>query len=165
MVTMSDSELDSSCLEMTAQIVAAHVGHNAIPNDALPDLIQLVYRTLAGVAAGPSAASEQGERPQPAVPIRQSVFPDYIVCLEDGKQLKTMKRHLNSAYGMTPAQYRERWGLPADYPMVAPSYASRRSTLAKSFGLGRPKLTEVEEPIAEPTVTRLRARHAKGSRW
>src|SRR5690606_21523254 len=96
-------------------------------------IIQKVYKTLANVnTEGPSMA----ERPQPAVPIKKSVTPDYIVCLEDGKKLKMLKRHLKTAYNMSPEEYRERWGLPADYPMVAPNYAQQRSKLAKEIGLG-----------------------------
>ncbi len=119
-------------LELTAQIVSAHLSHNSVAPDAVPALIQNVYRTLLGVGKEPAAV----ERPQPAVPIRRSIFPDYIVCLEDGKKLKMLKRHLKTAYNLSPAQYRERWGLPSDYPMVAPSYAQHRSTLAKQIGLG-----------------------------
>jgi predicted transcriptional regulator len=120
-------------LGLTAQIVAAHVSHNTVSTDSLPTLIQQVYRTLAGVGNEPA----RPERPQPAVPIKKSLFSDHIVCLEDGRKLKTLKRHLKTAYGMTPEQYRERWGLAPDYPMVAPDYARRRSSLAKKFGLGR----------------------------
>jgi predicted transcriptional regulator len=98
----------------------------------LPSLILDVYRTLANVGREPI----QADKPQPAVPVKKSVFPDHIVCLEDGKKLKMLKRHLKTSYDMTPDQYRERWGLPADYPMVAPDYASHRSRLAKKIGLG-----------------------------
>ena len=91
-----------------------------------------MYRTLSGVGREPV----QAEKPQPAVPVKKSVFPDHIICLEDGKQLKMLKRHLKTAYNMTPEQYRERWGLPVDYPMVAPNYAQHRSSLAKQIGLG-----------------------------
>src|SRR5579871_4347171 len=121
---------DSDVLGLTAQIVSAHVSNNSVTPDALPGLIQDVYRTLAGVGREPAAP----ERPQPAVPVKKSVFPDHIICLEDGKKLKMLKRHLKTAYNMTPEQYRERWGLPPDYPMVAPSYASHRSSLAKKIG-------------------------------
>jgi predicted transcriptional regulator len=120
-------------LGLTAQIVSAHVSNNAVSPDALPSLIQQVYKTLAGASKEPA----QPERPQPAVPIKKSVFHDHIVCLEDGKKLKMLKRHLKASYSLTPEQYRERWGLGRDYPMVAPDYAKRRSTLAKQIGLGR----------------------------
>jgi predicted transcriptional regulator len=119
-------------LGLTAQIVSAHVSNNSVTAEALPILIQDVYRTLAGVGRVPAAAN----KPQPAVSVKKSVFPDHIVCLEDGKKLKMLRRHLKTAYNLTPEQYRERWGLPAEYPMVAPNYARHRSTLAKKIGLG-----------------------------
>jgi len=123
-------------LGLTAQIVSAHVSNNVVSPDALPSLIQEVYKTLSGVGKEPA----QPDRPQPAVPVKKSVSAEYLVCLEDGKKLKMLKRHLKTAYNMTPEQYRERWGLPPDYPMVAPSYASHRSSLAKQIGLGtRPR--------------------------
>ncbi len=123
-------------LELAAQIVSAHVSNNTVEAAALPALIQEVYKALSGLKGGVSEAAAT-EKPVPAVPIKKSVYPDYIVCLEDGKKLKMLKRHLQSSYNMTPDQYRERWGLPRDYPMVAPSYAERRSDLAKEIGLGR----------------------------
>ena len=132
---MADQPVSMEVLGLTAQIVAAHVSHNAVPADHLPSLIQDIYRTLSGMgreAPPPPVAEKQA----PAVPIKKSVFPDYLVCLEDGKKLKMLKRHLSTAYDMTPEQYREKWGLPADYPMVAPSYAKHRSSLAKQIGLG-----------------------------
>ncbi len=129
---MADHEANSDVLGLTAQIVSAHVSNNSVSPDALPALIQEVYRTLAGVGKETIPV----EKPQPAVPVKKSVFPDYIVCLEDGKKLKMLKRHLKTAYNMTPEQYRERWGLPPDYPVVAPNYARHRSSLAKKIGLG-----------------------------
>jgi predicted transcriptional regulator len=129
---MSDNAQLTDVLGLTAQIVSAHVSNNSVTPDALPSLIQDVYRTLAGVGKEPA----QPDKPQPAVPVKKSVFPDHIVCLEDGKKLKMLKRHLKTAYNMTPEQYRERWGLPSDYPMVAPNYARHRSSLAKKIGLG-----------------------------
>ncbi|MGI4943967.1 MAG: MucR family transcriptional regulator [Janthinobacterium lividum] len=123
---------------MTARIVSAHISNNTVSPDALPAIIQDVYRTLAGVGKEPVLP----ERPQPAVPVKKSVFPDYIVCLEDGKKLKMLKRHLKTAFDMTPEQYRDRWQLGPEYPMVAPSYARHRSSLAKKIGLGtRPQGT------------------------
>ena len=119
-------------LEFTAEIVAAHAGNNMVAQDDLPRLIQDVYTTLSELGgAGPAQ-----ERPKPAVAIKKSIYPDYIVCLEDGKKLKMLKRHLKTAYNLTPGEYRQRWGLPADYPMVAPNYAKVRSSLAKKIGLG-----------------------------
>jgi predicted transcriptional regulator len=120
-------------LAITAQIVAAHVAHNAAPAGSLPALIVSVYNALASVG---TVAPPAG-KPQPAVAVKRSVFADYLVCLEDGKHLVMLKRHLQTAFAMTPAQYRERWGLPRDYPMVAPNYAARRSAIARTTGLGR----------------------------
>ena len=125
--------MTNEVLHLTAQIVSAHTSHNAVPADALPALIQTVYRTLANAGA----PAIEAEKPQPAVPIKKSVFPDHIVCLEDGKQLKMLKRYLRSRFDMTPEDYRRKWGLPPDYPMVAPAYAARRSDFAKKIGLGR----------------------------
>jgi predicted transcriptional regulator len=123
----------SELLTLTVDIVASHVSNNGVPVSELPQLIQQVYTALAelGKEAAPPAA-----KPQPAVPIRKSITPDYIFCLEDGKKLKMLKRHLKTAYDLTPDQYRERWGLASDYPMVAPNYAEQRRDLAKKIGLG-----------------------------
>jgi len=129
---MSEQPNISELLEFTTEIVAAHAGNNTVAPEDLPRLIQDVYRTLSGLGDAQPAQ----ERPKPAVAVKKSVFPDYIVCLEDGKKLKMLKRHLKTAYNMTPEDYRERWGLPADYPMVAPNYAKHRSNLAKKIGLG-----------------------------
>ena len=151
-------------LTLTAQIVSAHVSNNSVSSEALPDLIRHVHQALSGV--GQPAA--EPEKLQPAVPVKRSVFPDYIVCLEDGKKLKMLKRHLQSAYGMTPDQYRERWGLPSDYPMVAPNYAERRSALARQIGLGRkdggrPVNNEpvLEEEAPEDTAPKPKATRRK----
>jgi predicted transcriptional regulator len=130
---MADDVDPAEILALTAEIVSAHVASNSVGAETLPELIRDVYRAMAGLGATPAPPAE---RPQPAVPIKKSVFPDYIVCLEDGKKLKMLKRHLMSAYGMTPDQYRDRWQLGPDYPMVAPNYAQHRSTLAKKIGLG-----------------------------
>ncbi|MEQ9329404.1 MAG: MucR family transcriptional regulator [Rhodospirillales bacterium] len=127
----------SELLSLTTDIVSAHVSNNTVAVNDLPTLIQEVFKTLSNVG---SVAPPAPERPQPAVPIKKSITPDFIICLEDGKQLKMLKRHLKTAYDMTPEEYRERWGLPADYPMVAPNYAAHRSNLAKKIGLGtKPK--------------------------
>lgn len=135
---MAEPPANDNVLGLTVQIVSAHVAHNSVASEALPSLIQEVYKTLAGVGKEPA----EPEKPQPAVPIKRSVFADYIICLEDGKRLKMLKRHLKTAYDMTPEQYRERWGLPPDYPMVAPNYAKHRSSLAKKIGLGtKPRAT------------------------
>src|ERR1700677_1116975 len=129
---MADNPSNADVLELTAQIVSAHVSHNSVTPEGLAPLIQDVYRTLSGVGVAPV----QGARPEPAVPVKKSVFADHIVCLEDGRKLKMLKRHLKTAFNMTPEQYRERWGLTPDYPMVAPNYARHRSSLAKKIGLG-----------------------------
>ena len=130
---MADQENRSELLELTSEIVAAHVSNNTLAVNDLPQLIKDVYFTLANVE------ETQGfpERLNPPVSIKKSVTPDFIVCLEDGKKLKMLKRHLKTAYNMTPEEYRQRWSLPLDYPMVAPNYAKHRSDLAKEFGLGR----------------------------
>jgi predicted transcriptional regulator len=130
---MTDETLNVDLLGLTTEIVAAHVANNTVPVGELSVLISQVYATLAAAGTAPEPVVE---KPQPAVPVRKSVQPDYIVCLEDGKKLKMLKRHLMTAYNLTPDEYRERWGLPADYPMVAPNYASQRSRLAKEIGLG-----------------------------
>ena len=130
---MSEQTKPSELLPLVTDIVAAHLSNNTVPITELPDLIRDVYNALA-TAGGTEAP--QAERPTPAVPVKKSVTPDYIVCLEDGKKLKMLKRHLRTAYGMSPEDYRERWGLPPDYPMVAPLYSERRSELAKELGLG-----------------------------
>jgi predicted transcriptional regulator len=131
---------DDTLLTLTADIVAAHVSNNSVAVNDLPTLIQNVHSALTGIA-GSNAAAEP--KPEPKVSIRSSIKPDYIVCLEDGKRLKMLKRHLMTHYNMTPDQYRQKWGLSADYPMVAPNYAEQRRNLAKSIGLGtkrrRPK--------------------------
>ena len=130
---MSNGNPSNALLSLTTEIVAAHVSNNTVALSDLPTLIEQVYKSLANVGTEPVVTEE---RPQPAVPIKKSVTPDYIVCLEDGKKLKMLKRHLKTAYNMSPEEYRDRWGLPTDYPMVAPNYARQRSSLAKQIGLG-----------------------------
>jgi predicted transcriptional regulator len=130
---MSDSSNANELLGLTTDIVASHVSNNTVAIGDLPQLIQQVYSALANVSVTAAAAAA---RPQPAVAIKKSISPDYLICLEDGKKLKMLKRHLKTRYNMTPEEYRERWGLPADYPMVAPHYAQQRSELAKKIGLG-----------------------------
>ncbi|MFL5252741.1 MAG: MucR family transcriptional regulator [Rhodopila sp.] len=133
---MAEEPTDTNLLGLTARIVSAHVANNPVEHRVLPVLIRDIYKTLSHIDQSPT---EPAEKPQPFVPIRKSVFPDYIICLEDGKKLKMLKRHLASAYGMTPEQYRQKWGLDANYPMVAPKYAEKRSSLAKQIGLGTRK--------------------------
>ncbi len=130
---MDSTEQSNDLLTLTTEIVAAHVSNNTVALGDLPQLINQVYQSLANIGTVPSAPAV---RPQPAVNVKKSVQPDFIVCLEDGKKLKMLKRHLKTAYNMTPEAYRERWGLAPDYPMVAPNYARQRSRLAKEIGLG-----------------------------
>ncbi|MBA3526716.1 MAG: MucR family transcriptional regulator [Pseudomonadota bacterium] len=131
---MADTEsAEEMLLTLTADIVAAHVSNNSVAVNDLPQLIQNVHEALSGISGG-NAAPE--EKPQPKVSIRASIKPDYIVCLEDGKKQKMLKRHLMTNHGLTPNEYREKWGLAADYPMVAPNYAEQRRALAKTIGLG-----------------------------
>jgi predicted transcriptional regulator len=136
---MAEGPIDSDLLGLTVRIVSAHVANNQIDAGALPVLIRDVYKTLSSIEEAPA---EPVEKPQPAVPIRKSVFPDYIICLEDGKRLKMLKRHLATSFNLTPEQYREKWGLDASYPMVAPNYADKRSSLAKQIGLGTRRAAE-----------------------
>ena len=130
---MPDTINHTDLLSMTADIVSAHVSNNTVSKAELPGLIETVYKALGNLSG---VAMMSGDQPQPAVPVKKSVHPDYIICLEDGKKLKMLKRHLKSAYNMTPEEYREKWHLPLDYPMVAPNYAQKRSELAKNSGLG-----------------------------
>ncbi|MDP3738930.1 MAG: MucR family transcriptional regulator [Hyphomonadaceae bacterium] len=122
-------------MRMTSEIVSAFVSNNPVTTDSLPDVIRSVYRTMSGLSSTGEKASE--DKPKPAVPISKSVTPDHIVCLEDGRKLKMLKRYLRSRYDMSPDDYRRRWGLGADYPMVAPNYTERRSEFAKKIGLGK----------------------------
>ncbi|MBV9200780.1 MAG: MucR family transcriptional regulator [Alphaproteobacteria bacterium] len=126
---------EEDLLRMTADVVAAYVSNNTLPTAQLAEVINAVYNSLRSLEG--HSAEPQAEPLKPAVPIRKSVTPDYLICLEDGKRLKMLKRHLRSTYNMTPDEYRAKWGLPTDYPMVAPSYAEQRSEFAKKIGLGR----------------------------
>ena len=130
---MDNPEQLNDLLALTTEIVAAYASNNTVSASDLPQLINQVYQSLANIGAAPTAPAA---RPQPVVSVKKSVQPDYLVCLEDGKKLKMLKRHLKTAYNMSPEEYRERWGLPTDYPMVAPNYARQRSRLAKEIGLG-----------------------------
>ena len=130
---MADTAANQDLLGLTAEIVSAHVSNNPVSISDLPNLIQEVYRTLANMGQPQVAPAE---KQQPAVPIKKSVTPEFLICLEDGKKLKMLKRHLKTAFNLTPDQYREKWGLSQDYPMVAPNYTKHRSSLAKRIGLG-----------------------------
>jgi len=142
-----DNDMSETLITLTSDIVAAHVSNNSVGVEDLSSLITNVYGALSSLGKD---AEEEEPRPDPAVSIRASIKPDYIVCLEDGKKLKMLKRHLMTSYKMTPDDYRRRWGLPSDYPMVAPNYAEKRRQLAKKIGLGR-----------KPAVKRTRRRKAK----
>ena len=131
---MDDGENTGDLLALTTEIVAAHVSNNTVPVGDLGPLINQVYQSLANIGTAPAAPAA---RPQPAVSVKKSIQADFLVCLEDGKKLKMLKRDLRARYGLTPDQYRTKWGLPADYPMVASNYAARRSEFAKKIGLGR----------------------------
>lgn len=135
MKSSEDTMSDDRHLELTADIVAAYVSNNAVPVAELSGLISQVHTALAQVAGGRGEVA--AEMMKPAVSVKKSITSDHIVCLEDGKKFKSLKRHLRSQYDMSPEQYREKWGLPADYPMVAPNYAQARSRLAKEMGLGQ----------------------------
>ena len=124
---------DEEMLRMTANVVSAYVGNNSLPTTQIPDVIKTVYGSLTSLGRNGGGR----DLPRPAVPIRRSITPDYIVCLEDGRKLKMLKRHLRTTYNMTVEDYRQKWGLPGDYPMVAPNYAKQRSVFAKRIGLGR----------------------------
>ncbi|MGQ0676075.1 MAG: MucR family transcriptional regulator [Rhodospirillales bacterium] len=133
-------------LRLTADIAASYLGNNTLPAAQIPEVISTVYGALSGLNG---AGGAKADAPKPAVPVKKSITNDYIVCLEDGKRLKMLKRHLRTTYGMTPDEYRAKWGLGADYPMVAPNYAQQRSAFAKKIGLGR-------------TANKARARKGKG---
>ncbi len=132
---MTDND-SSDFIELTADIVSAYVSNNSVPAAELPALISDVHAALSRVVGG-VAPAVPAEAPKPAIPIKKSITADYLICLEDGKKFKSLKRHLRTQYNMSPEQYREKWGLPPDYPMVAPNYAEARSQLAKKMGLGQ----------------------------
>jgi predicted transcriptional regulator len=133
---MADHSDKASCIHLTADIVSAYVSNNTVSSAEIPALISQVYSALMRVSAV-TAVAAPAEPLKPAVPIKRSITPEYLVCLEDGKKFKSLKRHLRTQYQMTPDQYRAKWNLPADYPMVAPKYAAVRSQLAKQMGLGQ----------------------------
>lgn len=131
---MTDKVEATEILALTADVVSSHVSNNSVSLTDLPQLLKDVYATLDELAKSP--AEVEAPRPTPAVSVKKSITPDFLICLEDGKKLKMLKRHLKTNYNMSPDEYREKWGLPSDYPMVAPNYASQRSELAKKIGLG-----------------------------
>ncbi|WP_416897463.1 MAG: MucR family transcriptional regulator [Minwuia sp.] len=131
----SSSPTQQDLLEMTAEVAAAYVSNNVVPSDELPDLISRIHQALA--TAGTAEEEPEPEKLKPAVSVRRSITPDHLVCLEDGKKLKMLKRYLRTNFDMSPEEYRAKWNLPADYPMVAPNYAKKRAEMAKAIGLGR----------------------------
>ncbi len=147
---MSDPQPDLNVVEMAAEIVSAYVRNNSVPVSELPSLLQSVHESLGSILNG-SKPEAVKEPPQPKVPVKKSVTNEFIVCLEDGKRFKSLKRHLHSEHGLSPQEYRDKWGLAKDYPMVAPAYADARSNLAKTMGLGRKAGTPaMEMPEPEP---------------
>lgn len=150
-------DYDNPLVELTAEIVGAYVSNNPVPPLELPGLISNIHASLAALAAGEQQRPAE-EAQKPAVPIRRSVTDSHIVCLEDGKKFKSLKRHLSTHHNMTPDEYRLKWNLPADYPMVAPSYAAARSELAKTMGLGRKRAAEPTPPEAKPAAKKRPAR-------
>ena len=155
---MEESSRQQELLSLTTEVVAAFVGNNTIGVGDIPDLISGIYQALS--TAG-QAEEKPAEAPVPAVPIKKSVMPDFLVCLEDGRKLKMLKRHLATRYNLTPDEYRRRWGLPKDYPMVAPAYAAMRSELAKQTGLGR---KVAPSPPEEAPAARKPSRRVGGRR-
>ena len=154
-----DDDPPGGNLALTAEIVAAYVANHAIAPADLPALITTVFRSLGDAGRVGEAAPARPARPEPAVPVRKSVQREFIVCLEDGKKVKTLKRYLATRYNLTPAEYRRRWGLPDDYPMVAPAYAELRSTMARENGLGRKPAAAAQpepEPVAEAAPAQQR---------
>ncbi|MFV0281125.1 MAG: MucR family transcriptional regulator [Rhodoblastus sp.] len=139
---MTDTNAQAPYIELAADIVSAYVSNNSVPLVELPNVIRDVHLALMCVTE--RAAPVETEPLKPAVPVKKSITPDYIICLEDGKQFKSLKRHLRSQYNLSPDAYREKWGLPADYPMVAPNYAKARSNLAKQMGLGQQRRRRIK---------------------
>ena len=157
-------EAGTETIDLVAGIVSAYVGNNSVSREDLPALIASVHASLASIASGTSPAPEAGPEPVPAVSIRRSITPEYLISLEDGRKYKTLKRHL-AGLGLTPDQYRAKWGLRPDYPMVAPDYAARRSALAKESGLGqlRRKAVPAPEPVEPASAPKKRSRKAKAA--
>ena len=152
---MSDANTDLNLIEMAAEIVSAYVRNNSVPASDLPALLQSVHGSLGSIVNGPKPEAVK-EPPQPKVPIKKSVTDDFIICLEDGKRFKSLKRHLHSEHGLSPQEYRAKWGLSKDYPMVAPAYANARSSLAKTLGLGRKSAApagEAKQPASQAAAS------------
>jgi predicted transcriptional regulator len=143
-------------LKMTAKVAASYFGNNPVPAAQISDIITSVHNSLASIDG--QAEASRGPAQKPAVPIRRSVTPDFVICLEDGKKLKMLKRHLRTTYNLTPEEYRAKWGLAADYPMVAPNYAKQRSNFAKKIGLGRKPKAKTKAKVTAKAKTRGRPR-------
>src|SRR3954453_12463642 len=159
---MSEQQTPPNYIELAADLVSAFVSNNPVPAAELPALIGTVHAALTKTANGSSQQPTEEPKKAPAVSVKKSVQPDYIVCLEDGKRFKSLKRHLRTVYDLTPDQYRAKWGLPHDYPMVAPNYAAARSELAKSMGLGaRRKAATAAEPQVAPEPVQPEPEQAK----
>ena len=158
-MTTSDAEASQS-IELAVEIVAAFVANNSLPIAELPGLINATHAALERLASGPLDVAPQVEKKEPAVSIRKSLTPDFLVCLDDGKKFKSLRRHL-ATLGMTPDQYRAKWGLPSDYPMVAPNYAAARSQLAKRSGLGQLRKNAAPAKKADAAAPSKRGRPAK----
>jgi predicted transcriptional regulator len=160
---MTTSDVESSqSIELAAEIVAAFVANNSLPIAELPALIQSTHAALERLASGPLDTAPQVEKKEPAVSIRKSITPDFLVCLDDGKKFKSLRRHL-ATLGMTPDQYRAKWGLPSDYPMVAPNFAAARSQLAKQSGLGQLRKNAAPAKKASAAAPSKRGRPARAS--
>src|SRR3954454_16184582 len=159
---MREQQTPPNYIELAADLVSAFVSNNPVPAAELPALIGTVHAALTKTANGSSQQPTEEPKKAPAVSVKKSVQPDYIVCLEDGKRFKSLKRHLRTVYDLTPEQYRAKWGLPADYPMVAPNYAAARSELAKSMGLGAQRRTTPEPEPVRPTP-RAKGRRKKAT--
>ena len=159
---MADDNDGQKLLSLTAEIVASFASNNAVAAGDLPAVIGSVFQALRSVGQG--EAEKPAEAPVPAVPIKKSIGTDFLVCLEDGKEMKTLKRYLAARYNLTPREYRQRWGLPRDYPMVAPAYAARRSEMAKQIGLGRKSAAAAPPPALEPAPAAPEPRRRVGGR-
>ena len=158
---MNEQQTPPNYIELAADLVSAFVSNNPVPAAELPALIGTVHAALTKTANGSSQQPTEESKKAPAVSVKKSVQPDYLVCLEDGKRFKSLKRHLRTVYDLTPDQYRAKWGLPADYPMVAPNYAAARSELAKQFGLGARR--KKAEPLPAQPVAPARGRRKKAA--
>ncbi|MBR9970601.1 MucR family transcriptional regulator [Magnetospirillum sulfuroxidans] len=148
---IADKISHDEILRMAVDVVSAYVSNNPLPAGQIPEIINTVYSSLSALDGGP--IEPKAEALKPAISVKKSVNPDYIICLEDGKKLKMLKRHLRTTYNMTPDEYRAKWGLPPDYPMVAPSYAAQRSDFAKKIGLGRKAAEVAEKPAPRRKTT------------